>query len=157
MLANICPMIPVNSVVQLECELDDSCVLRTAGYAHIHSAAGCAGTVEVHVIESIQEVAAELHPHSFRDSEVLLQAQVDIRITGATNRSLRRAISVNIGRIGIGCVVKPLVANELGGIAGIESRFPAKGFPRSRPAIWAQTTAEGTRGIASAKVEVIQS
>src|ERR1035438_9629694 len=148
-------MIPVNSVVKLERKLDDSRILRAARHAHGSPATGCIGTIEIHVVEGIEKVTAELQPHSLGYWKILLQAQVEIRVPWTTYRSLRRAGSEHVSRICVRSIIEPLVADELA-IAGIKGCFPPEGSSSAWPAIWAQSTAIGTSGVASSEIEVIQ-
>ena len=103
--------------------------------AHGASATASIRCVEIHPIEGIEEVSPELNPHSFGHREVLLNAQIDIRKTGAADRTLSRTVSELLRpcRRSRG-VIKPLIADVFA--AGrIERCLPAEYPSRACAAI----------------------
>src|SRR5262245_47269558 len=98
------------------------------------------------MVEGVYEVGAELHLESLRDLEVLLQAQVKIRVTRAAQPAqLRRASSESpcSRHAEVAVVVEPLVAAEGG--TGDSSLHV-----RDRIAVWTRAAGVGAGLVATA-------
>jgi len=67
------------SEIELQSELNVSWILRTIDQPHVRSQS-CRRSVQVHVVESVDEVSTELESHPFCHTEVLLQAKVNIGV-----------------------------------------------------------------------------
>src|SRR5260370_19097119 len=68
------------SVIEFQSELDVTWGLGAGEDSHPRTYSRCATIrIQIHTIESIQEVGAELQLHSLTEVKVLLQAQVNIR------------------------------------------------------------------------------
>src|SRR5512146_3386859 len=79
------------SEVELQGKLDITWGLGPINQTHVPRRYIGRGSVQVHVVESVDEVGPELQPLGLGNLEVLLQAEVQVEVSGATNRSLRRA------------------------------------------------------------------
>src|SRR6267143_2675258 len=144
------------SVVEFQSELDVAWGLRTGEEPHPRTHSGRATIrVQIHPIESIKEVGAELQPHSLTEGEVLLQAQVHVRVSRSTYRPLCRAVSKPLGIRGQGirCRIKPLIAN-VSSSARIKCIFPTEDAPCAGSAIRTRPARAGVRRIVG---EVVQS
>src|SRR4051812_32874159 len=106
------------------------------------------------MVKGVEEVAPELQPHTLRDGEVLLQTEVQIRISWSDHRSLRRTSSEYIGRIGVWGWVEPSIAGERTA-AWIKILLPAKSLACPSVTIRAQPTATRIGGVAIREIEVI--
>src|SRR6266481_763671 len=91
------------SVIEFQSELDVARGLRTGEDSHprTHSR-GATIRIQIYAVESIEEVRAELQPHSLRDGKVLLQAQVHISVSRSADRALCRAVSKALSIAGQG-------------------------------------------------------
>src|SRR5712671_669791 len=144
------------SVIEFQSELDVPWRLRTGKDSHPRTHSRCATIrIQIHAIESIEEVGAELHLHSLTEGKVLLQAQVHIRVSRSTYRSLCRAVSkaLSIRRQGIRRRIEPLIADVSSG-AGIERCFPPEDAPCAGSAI---RTRPARAGVGRIVGEVVQS
>src|SRR5216683_575047 len=130
------------SVIEFQSELDVAWGLRTGEDSHPRTHSRRATIrIQIHPIESIKEVGAELQPHSLTEGEVLLQAQVHIRVSRSTYRALCRAVSKPFGIRGQGvrCRIKPLIANVVT-VARIERWFPTEDSSSAGSAIRTRPT-----------------
>jgi hypothetical protein len=72
-------------VVQLQGKLDIPWVLRAGDLTHGRSKVHV-WSVQVDVVEGIDEVGSELQSEPLCELEVLLQAQVEVRVSGPRNQ-----------------------------------------------------------------------
>src|SRR5438270_5631534 len=109
---NACPMIS-RSGVELQRELNIPRILRAVDQTHIAGRNVGRGSIQVHVVEGVDEIRSELQFHRFLYSKVLLEAEIDIGVAGPADRTLGRTVAelaYTRGRVGRG--VEPLVSGK---------------------------------------------
>src|SRR5262245_18903518 len=121
-----CPIVlHLGLVVKLQRKLNVSRILRTGDLSHRASKAHIR-SIEVHMVERVYEIGAELHFEAFIDLEVLLQADVPVvvpRTTQPAQLSWAAAKRSDPGNRKVAVIGKPLDAASRNGLPAATVQF----------------------------------